>query len=257
MNTSRVSLEGAPTEQARYHGGKMMCIYKQIFFMPQGLYPGLSDQRLQLEFYAAITQLYYRHAAFIFRTFDRWKDIDEYYFIELKLDMAFVSPGMIINIANPPYHLGTIVRNSIAYPQLFSNSCSNGHRAYAYTYNGSPYSKVLKLMLACPTCGMKNSLENKGWIKASSVLKLSQAEDFSRLYRIRKENPSFKATDLRDLLRILGIPEQCLILPRIEPKVTRKESERMIILKDPFGGVRIEDKYTGNVVCHQWHGLKE
>ena len=65
------------------------------------------------------------------------------------------------------------------------------------------------------------------------------------------------AADLRDMLRSLGVPEQRLVLPRIEPKVTHEESDRMIILKDSFGGIRVEDKYTGDVVCHQWHGLKE
>lgn len=225
--------------------------------MLQGLVPGTSDPRLQLEYDTAIAQLYYRHAAYIFRYFDRWKDIDEYYFIELKLNMTFVTLGLRASVANPPYHLGTIVRNSIAYPQLLSSTGSRGHRAYAYTYNGSPNTKVLKLYLACPTCGWMCTTNTRNWIKASNALKLTQAEDFSRLYGIKKRNPGFMAADLRDMLRYLGVPEQRLVLPRIEPKVTREESDRMIILKDSFGGIRVEDKYTGDVVCHQWHGLKE
>ena len=223
--------------------------------MAQDISFGASDLRRKLEYDAAITQLYFRYAASIFRNYDRWKDIDEYYFIELELDMVYVSLGTLVHLATPPYHLGTIVRNSIAYPHLLSSCCSRGHRAYAYTYSGSPLTKVLKLSLACPTCGWRSGVNTKNWIKASSALKLTQAEDFSRYYSIKKENPSFKAADLRDLLRTLGITEQDLILPKTEPIVTRKENDRTIILRDPFGGVRIEDKYTGNVVCYQWHGL--
>jgi len=105
--------------------------------------------------------------------------------------------------------------------------------------------------------GRRGSLCSGISIKASNALKLTQAEDFSRLYGIKKRNPGFMAADLRDMLRYLGVQEQRLVLPRIEPKVTREESDRMIILKDSFGGIRVEDKYTGDVVCHQWHGLKE
>ena len=63
--------------------------------MTQDIPFGASDLRRNLEYDAAITQLYYRYAASIFRNYDRWKDIDEYYFIELELDMVYVSLGNI------------------------------------------------------------------------------------------------------------------------------------------------------------------
>ena len=192
--------------------------------MPQNISSRVLGLRRKLEYDAVITQLYFRHTASIFNLYDRWKNIDEYYFIELKLYMVYVTFSKIINVANPPYHLGTIVRNSITYPQLLSYKCSKGRRAYAYAYNGSPESKVLNLSLACPTFGWKGSIDTKSWIKTSYAMKLTRAEDFSRLYRIKKENTGFMAADLRDLLRMLGVPEQDLVLPRIEHKSLAKKA---------------------------------
>ena len=85
--------------------------------MSQTLSPAAEQRRKQLDYATSITKLDFRHASTLIAHYDDWKDVDEFYFIELRLDMAYVSTGFIARIANPPYFLGTIVRNSLLYPK--------------------------------------------------------------------------------------------------------------------------------------------
>ena len=67
--------------------------------------------------------------------------------------MMYVCAGFAARVADPPYHLGTIIRNSLKNPDLFSCECPDGHRAWAYAYSGSPLSGRFDLGMACPECG--------------------------------------------------------------------------------------------------------
>ena len=78
--------------------------------VPQG------DERIAL-------RLYFKHAATLLREFDRWKDIDRFYFIPLKLNMTYSIGGHSISMADGTIHLGTFVRNSLEHPDLFSFRC--------------------------------------------------------------------------------------------------------------------------------------
>lgn len=225
--------------------------------MSQTLPPAAEERRKQLEYMTSISKLYSRHASTLVAYYDEWKDVDEFYFIELRLDMAYVSTGFIARIANPPYFLGTIVRNSLLYPNLFGSECPDGHQAIAYTYSGSPLSGRVSQAMACPICGWNAWTERRGWHDRSKALKATQAEDKLRYFSTLESNPDFKAADLRDLLRSLGVPEEELILPTIERRIERSEDGGFIFQRDPYGGVKIEDTNTGRITCYQWHGLND
>lgn len=225
--------------------------------MSQTLSPAAEQRRKQLDYATSITKLYFRHASTLFAHYDEWKDVNEFYFIELRLDMAYVSTGFIARMANPPYYLGTIVRNSLLNPDCFGDRCPEGHQAFAYAYSGSPLSGRVSQALACPECGWNQWTERRGWHDRSRALKATQDEDRERLHSVLESNPAFKAADLRDLLRRLGVPEEKLILPTIERKIERNENGGFIFQRDPYGGVKIEDTNTGRITCYQWHGLNE
>lgn len=212
------------------------------------------DIRRQRDKKEALRKLYFRHAATLIRHFDEWKDNPEFYFIELKLDMAYYCAGFAARLADPPYHLGTIVRNSLKNPGLFTCDCPDGHRAWAYTYNGSPLSGRFDLGMACPQCGWNGWVTRSGWRVRSEALKATQAEDMKRLGIIKLTRPDFHGADIRDLLRALGIPEKELELPPVEHKVERTEMpDGTVILHDLDGGsVIISPGYT--VTFNDWNG---
>lgn len=215
-------------------------------------------RRQQLEYSTSITKLYSRHASTLFAHFDEWKGDDAFYFIELRLDMAYVaSSGLIAEIAHPPYYLGTMVRNSLLHPELFACECPHGHRAYAYTYSGSPLSGSVSQAMACPVCGWGQWIQRSGWHSRSRALTATQAEDLERLHCIQESDPDFHPADLRDLLRSLGVPEEECTLPPIEKKIQRSEHGGIIFQRDPYGGVKVEDTHTGQVTCHRWNGISE
>lgn len=215
-------------------------------------------RRQQLEYSTSITKLYSRHASTLFAHFDEWKDNDAFYFVELRLDMAYVaSSGLIAEIAHPPYYLGTMVRNSFLHPELFACECPHGHRAYAYTYSGSPLSGSVSQAMACPVCGWNQWIQRSGWHSRSRALTATQAEDQERLHCIQESDPDFHPADLRDLLRSLGVPEEECTLPPIEKKIQRSEHGGIIFQRDPYGGIKVEDTHTGQVTCHRWNGISE
>lgn len=225
--------------------------------MSQTLSPAAEHRRKQLNYATSITKLYFRHASTLIAHYDEWKDVDEFYFIELRLDMAYVSTGFIARLANPPYYLGTMVRNSLLNPDCFGGKCPEGHQAFAYAYSGSPLSGRVSQAQACPVCGWNQWTERSGWHDRSRRLEAIQAEDRARFSRTLKSTPDFKPADLRDLLRRLGVPEEELVLPTVEQRIERSESGGFIIQRDPYGGVKIEDTNTGRIICYQWNGLNE
>ena len=160
------------------------------------------------------TRLYITHAATLIQSFDNWKDNPRYYYIELGLDMAYCVGGIIARIAEPPYYLGTIVRNSLQNPELFSFSCPEcGTTIYSHSYNGSPLSGRFDLSGVCPSCGWRGYVMQSGWKVRSEALKALQKEDRRRLARLRFWHPGFEPLPIEDLLRDIGVPEEGLELP--------------------------------------------
>ena len=101
--------------------------------MTQKTRPSAEDIRRERDLQVSLRKLYGRHAATLIRHFDEWKDDPGYYFIELRLDMTYVCSAFVARVANPPYHLGTIIRNSLENPELFSCECPHGYHARTST----------------------------------------------------------------------------------------------------------------------------
>lgn len=198
--------------------------------VPQG------DERIAL-------RLYFKHAATLLREFDRWKDIDRFYFIPIKLNMAFFCPGGATAIAFPPYFIGTILRNSIEHPDLFGTVCECGHQAYGYAYNGSPWSGRVDMSHACPGCSKSIETTESGWRIRSEVLRATQAEDLKRGRRMQFWHRHFKPATIQELLRYLGVPEEELVLPPEEHKITRHTlGNGRVLVSDSAGGFVIEEE---------------
>ena len=229
-------------------------IQKQLCLMQQKTSPSAEGIRRQRDLEVSLRKLYCRQAAILIRHFDEWKDNPEYYFIELKLDMTYFCPGFSVRVADPPYHLGTVIRNSLKNPGLFSCECPDGHRAWAYAYNGSPLSGRFDLGMACPVCGWNGWVTRGGWKVRSEALRAIQAEDAERLRTLKLLHPDFRATDIRNLLRSLEVAEEELVLPPLEHKVERREmSDGTVILCDPDGGSAIISPESG-ITFHNWNG---
>ena len=221
--------------------------------MTQKTRPSAEDIRRERDLQVSLRKLYGRHAATLIRHFDEWKDDPGYYFIELRLDMTYVCSAFVARVANPPYHLGTIIRNSLENPQLFSCECPSGHRAYAYSYSGSPLSGRFDIGMACPECGWNDWVTRSGWKVRSEALRTMQAEDAERLKTV-KSRIDFRVADLLDLLRSLGVPEDELILPKIEHKIKRTEMlDGTVFLFDSDGGSVIVSPSL-KVTIHDWNG---
>ncbi|MBQ3881281.1 MAG: hypothetical protein II730_02180 [Bacteroidales bacterium] len=192
----------------------------------------------------AATRLYLRHAADLVRSFDSWKENPRYYFIELGLNMAYFVAGVTAHIAEPPYHLGTIIRCSLEHPELFSFSCPEcGKPVYSHSYNGSPLSGRFDLSGVCPECGWRGYVTKSGWWVRSDALKAVQKEDRKRLLRAKLLKLTFRPATIENLLRKIGVPEEEIIL---EPeKVTEKRyelsEERSIVFRSD-GSYEIIDK---------------
>ena len=222
--------------------------------MSQTTRPPAEDVRRERDLQVSLRKLYCRHAATLIRRFDEWRDDPRYYFIELRLDMTNYCAGLAARVADPPYHLGTVVRNSLETPELFSCGCPSGHRAYAYAYNGSPLSGRFDLGMACPECGWNAWVTRSGWRVRSEALRAAQVEDAERLKAVKLLLPDFRAADLRDLLRSLGVPEEELALPPVEHRIDRTEMpDGTVNLCDLDGGSAVVSPSLG-VTFHDWNG---
>ena len=198
--------------------------------LPQG------DERIAL-------RLYFKHAATLLREFNQWKDIDRFYYIPIKLNMAYFCVGWAAAVAFPPYFIGTILRNSIEHPDLFSTQCECGHQAYGYSYNGSPLSGRFDISHACPCCGQVTRTTESGWRIRSEVLKATQEEDMKRGRQMQFWHPGFEPATIQELLRYLNVPEEELVLPPEEHKIIRhKLGNGSMLVSDSTGGFVIHHK---------------
>ena len=145
--------------------------------------------------------LYFKHAATLLRNYDQWKHIDRFYFIPLNLDMCYHLPGSIVSMAPPPYYLGTILRNSLENPGLFSTPCECAHTAYAYAYNGSSITSRIDLSYACPHCGKHTHLTQTGWKIRSEALQNAQSIERSRLIKTRLLHPKLRSSAIEELIQ--------------------------------------------------------
>ncbi|MBQ8062877.1 MAG: hypothetical protein IJ230_02960 [Clostridia bacterium] len=167
----------------------------------------------------ATTRLYLRHADALFSAFDSFKDKDRFYFIELALDMTYYLGGAPLRLADPPYYLGTILRNSLRNPELFSGTCPQcGRTLYSHSFNGSPLSGRVDLSCKCPDCGWNSYLIVSGWRARREALKAAQGEDRLRLLKAKALHPGFKAAGIEELLDFIGVPEAERNLPPEKPK---------------------------------------
>lgn len=199
--------------------------------VPQG------DERFAL-------RLYYKYAATLLRNFEEWKDIDRFYFIPLKLNMAYFCAGGGTAVAFPPYFVGTILRNSLEHPDLFSVGCTCGHRAFAYAYNGSPLSGRFDLSCVCPKCGAGISSIESGWRVRSNALRATQEEDLKRGRRMALLHPRFYPATIQELLRFCGVSDEEMVLPPEEHKITRhKLGNGRVLVSDSAGGCGIIEEY--------------
>lgn len=187
------------------------------------------------------TRLYITHAATLIQSFDNWKDNPRYYYIELGLDMAYCIGGLVARIADPPYYLGSIVRNSLQNPELFSFSCPEcGKKIYSHSYNGSPLSGRFDLSGVCPSCGWRGYDMQSGWKVRSEALRAVQKTDMRRLRRVRFWNLGFKSASIEELLQELGIPKEEIVLPPDAGKELRVDL--------PNGDVFVSRPGEGSVV---------
>ena len=157
--------------------------------------------RLHDEFWLD-TILYFRNYKEIIRRFNDWKNIDRFYFIPLKLNMTYSIGGHNISMANGPIHLGTLVRNSIEHPDLFSFHCPKcGEPMYPYGYSGSPLSGRVDLEGYCD-CSWGAFVVVSGWKVRSEALKSTQKSDSMRhrLFKLKGGQPS----TIKELLEWLG-----------------------------------------------------
>lgn len=191
--------------------------------VPQG------DERITL-------RLYFKHATTLLREFDRWKDIDRFYFIPIKLNMAYFCAGWAA-VAFPPYFIGTILRNSIVHPDLFGTQCECGRQAYGYSYNGSPLSGRFDISHVCPSCGLVTRTTESGWRNRSEALKATQKDDLKRGRRMKFWHPGFEPATIQELLRYLNVPEEEMLLPPEEHMITTfKLCKGKVLLNDSVGG---------------------
>lgn len=149
--------------------------------------------------------LFFKHASILLSRYEQWKDIDRFYFIPLKLDMAYFCGGGTFAVAYPPYFIGTVIRNSLEHPELFASECECGNTAYAYSYNGSPLSGRFDLSYACPCCGRHFTNTKSGWLIRSMALNETQDEDLERGHLLQCLSPSFEPSDIKELLHFCNV----------------------------------------------------
>lgn len=188
----------------------------------------LGDERIAL-------RLYFKYASILLRKFDRWKDIDRFYFIPIMLNMTYFCAGWAEAVAYPPYYIGTILRNSLEHPDLFSTKCECGHNAYGYRYNGSPLSGRFDISHSCPFCGKDIFTRESGWRIRSRVLRKTQADDLKRGKEFLSWRQDFQSASIQELLRYLGVTEEALFLPPEKIVITRSRLDKTrVLVSDPL-----------------------
>ena len=148
---------------------------------------------------------FFRNANEIYRRFDEWKGLDKFYFIPLKLEMAYHIGGLVKRMAEGPIYLGTFVRNTLEHPELFTAKCPKcGQTILPYGYNGSPLSGRVDLEATCE-CGWDGYVMVSGWRVRSEALQASQKQDRLRLAKFKMLSLlGTRPSTIKELLGWLG-----------------------------------------------------
>ena len=164
---------------------------KYNFFKQDALRP-TEEQRLR-------TKVFYQNAGEIYARYDDWKDIDKFYFIPLYMEMTY-NCGWVAEMASDPVWLGSFVRCTLEYPELFQFLCSEcGKVVHPYRYVGSPLSGVVHLEGRC-VCGWHGVEEVSGWRHRASTLRDLLNSDKLRYRKYRLLHPWAEASTVEELL---------------------------------------------------------
>ncbi len=146
---------------------------------------------------------FFRNVNLIYERYDDWKAVDRFYFIPLKLEMTYRIAGHSISLADAPVYLGSFVRTSLEYPELFDVVCPEcGKVLHPYGYNGSPLSGRVDLEATCP-CGWDSYVSVSGWRVRSEALKTVQKQDRARHLQMRLFHPWNRPSSIAELLEYL------------------------------------------------------
>ena len=168
---------------------------KYTFFKKGGLRPS-QEQLLD-------TKLFYQNAPEIYVRFEKWKDVDRFYFIPLYMEMTYSCAGWVAEIAPDPVWLGSFVRCTIEHPELFQYRCPDcGKVVHPYRYVGSPLSGVVHLDGRCE-CGWKGMEQVSGWRLRATALRDQIASDKLRYHKHRLLHPCTEASTVEELLEWL------------------------------------------------------
>ena len=165
---------------------------KNIFIRKSALRP-TKEQRL-------LTQPFYQNANTIFQHFDDWKDIDRFYFIPLYLEMTYTVAGIIAELAPDPVWLGSFVRCTLEYPELFHYKCPRcGKPVLPFRFVGSPLSGRVDLEGYCD-CGWKGYKTVSGWFKRGEALRDRLTIDKRRYFMFKLLQSGDRSTTIEELL---------------------------------------------------------
>ena len=169
---------------------------KYNFFKKDGLRP--SQEQL------FDTKLFYQNAPEIYARFDEWRDIDRFYYVPLYLEMTY-SCGWVAEIASDPVWLGSFIRCTLDYPDLFQFKCPKCKKTILpYRYCGSPLSGRVDLEGRC-SCGWKGFESVSGWRLRAIPLRDRIARDTLRYRKYKLLHPGAKPTSVSKLLEFLSI----------------------------------------------------
>ncbi len=142
---------------------------KNNFFKQSALRP-TEEQRF-------LTKPFYRNSNVIYAHFDEWKDIDQFYFVPLYLEMTYCVAGIVIELAPDPVWLGSFIQNTLNHPELYQYKCPKcGKTVLPFRYVGSPLSGRVDLEGSC-YCGWKGFETVPGWFVRGETLRRQIASD--------------------------------------------------------------------------------
>ncbi len=154
-----------------------------------------------------LTKPFYAHSVEIYAGFDKWKDIDRFYFIPLYLEMTYSINGIPAELAPDPVWLGSFVQCNFNHPDLFQYKCTKcGRTVLPYRYVGSPLSGRVDLEGRC-SCGWKGYEMVSGWFVRGEALREQLDADKLRCERFRLLHQGSDAATVCELIGWLNRQE--------------------------------------------------
>ena len=147
-----------------------------------------------------LTKLFYRNSNVIYAHFDEWKNLDQFYFIPLYLEMTYSIEGIICELAPDPVWLGSFVKNTLNHPELYQFKCPKcGETILPYRYVGSPLSSRVDLEGYCG-CGWEGVVTVSGWFIRGEVLREQLDFDNKRYAKYKLLQHNAEHTTINELL---------------------------------------------------------